>query len=75
MDADDPPRPEPAPRTTQRVYVLDGVVHVPHYHKPGRWVGPGYPEVCDARMEWEMLIAGGIPSIATLWERPWTAAV
>ena len=51
----------------QRVFVLNGIMHLPHYNKPGVFVGPGRdsPEHSAA----QLMMAGAIQEDYPLWPR------
>lgn len=66
--------------TEQPVYILNGVVHLPHYTKPGVFVSPGYGTpgsrdiysgVCHQREHTadELLALGATMNTEWLWKR------
>lgn len=52
------------------VYVKHGVTYVPHYFKPGIWVGPGYGRHNDMEYTETMMEAAGAEAEQLmLWPR------
>ena len=52
------------------VYIKHGVTYVPHYEKPGIWVGPGYGRHNDTEYtETMMEAAKAIKQEMMLWPR------
>jgi hypothetical protein len=51
----------------QHVFVLNGIMHVPHYQKPGVFVGPGRDS--PERSASQLMMAGAIPKSYPLWPR------
>ena len=58
------------PVVMQIVYDLGGIKYVPHYRKPGVFVGPGYYR--DNMLEYSaryLEVAGAKSNLYPLWER------
>ena len=53
------------------VFMKDGFTYVPHYEKPGIWVGPGYKQGHNESEYTEdyLLAVGAVPREAMLWPR------
>ena len=61
---------QPHDRKETLVYVLDGIVQLPHYLKLGMFVAPGYGRVnWTERTEMELILAGARQSTRYLWVR------
>lgn len=60
-----------AETTLQKVYVLKGITHVPHYEKRNAYVSPGYGRKHREVLTSEQLVArGATPKMMPLWSRP-----
>lgn len=60
------------PRKAQRIYVLNGVPYVPHFHTRGFFVRPGLTnESMDDRTRTEtwLKVRGAVSDAALLWPR------
>lgn len=61
---------EPAARTAQVAYKLNGLTFVPHYRNNSIYVGPGYPIYNNKRYSAAELTAAGATSTPEfLWSR------
>jgi len=64
---------QPHDREEQTVYVLDGIVQLPHYLKSGIYIAPGYGRWnWTERTEMELILLGARQSIRYLWIRSTT---
>lgn len=60
-----------AETVAQDVFILNGIMHVPHYSKRDVWVGPGFGrQHRTSRNVEQMLALGATPSTHPLWPRP-----
>ena len=51
-------------------YLKDGVEYVPHYFKPGIWVGPGYGRHNETEYtEEQLIVADAVAKETMLWPR------
>ena len=58
------------PTTEHTVYVLNGVVHLPHYYKTGVFVSPGYGrQNMSEYSDTELIRAGAKQDVRHLWVR------
>ncbi|NBT76538.1 MAG: hypothetical protein EBT15_11370 [Betaproteobacteria bacterium] len=55
----------------QRVYVLNGITYVPHYTKPGLFVGPGFGrQHHNVHLTSTLMALGATAEMQPLWPRP-----
>lgn len=56
--------------TLQKVYVLKGITHLPHYERRNAYVSPGYGRKHRETLTSEQLVArGATPEMMPLWSR------
>ena len=61
---------EPEQTIEQEVFWLDGILYLPHYTKPGRFVAPGDDKrAIRPYYREELIAAGATPSVEFLWPR------
>ena len=54
------------PRSMQKVYVLNGIVHVPHYSEEGVYMSPADKV---GKLESYLIKRGAVPQQMLLWDR------
>jgi hypothetical protein len=59
----------PAERTEQTTYTLNGILYVPHYLNADVFVGPGYKKDGVAYSAFALVQRGALKGSAYLWSR------